>query len=77
MVHFPDDDYDDVDDDWESEVVTCPECGDDVYEDAQQCPLCGAYIVHHHSPWSDRPLWWIVLGALGIVATIIALTRVL
>jgi hypothetical protein len=39
--------------------------------------LCGAYIVHHHSPWSDRPLWWIVLGVLGIVATMIALTRVL
>ena len=77
MVQFPDDDYDDVDDDPESEVVTCPECGDDVYEDAQQCPLCGAYIVHQDSPWSDRPLWWIVLGLLGIVATIIALTRLL
>ena len=74
MVQFQDDDYDDVDDDPDSELVACPECGDDVYEDAQQCPLCGTYIVHHYNPWSQRPLWWIALGLLGIIAVTIALT---
>ena len=70
---FQDDDYDDVIDDSTSEVVVCPECGDDVYEDAEQCPLCGAYIVHQYSPWSKRPLWWVVLGLLGVISVIITL----
>ena len=38
-------DDDDLWDDFASEVVACPECGEEVYEDAEQCPLCGAYIV--------------------------------
>ncbi len=73
MDDFQDDDYDDVIDDSCSELVACPECGDDVYEDAEQCPLCGAYIVHQYSPWSKRPLWWIALGLLGVIAVIITL----
>tara|TARA_B100000686_G_C15950596_1_gene553353 strand:+ start:296 stop:526 length:231 start_codon:yes stop_codon:yes gene_type:complete len=66
-------DDDDLWDDFASEVVACPECGEEVYEDAEQCPLCGAYIVHQYNPWSQRPTWWIVLGILGIVSVIFAL----
>ena len=33
---YGDDDYYNEDDD--SETVPCPECGTDVYEDAEQCP---------------------------------------
>jgi hypothetical protein len=72
--------YDDVDyydDDGVGEVVACPSCGVEVYEDAEQCPSCGDYIVHTavvgHA-WKDRPLWWIALGLLGIVAVITALS---
>ncbi len=32
-----------VDDD-ESETLNCPECGEDVYEESNQCPACGLYI---------------------------------
>jgi hypothetical protein len=66
----------DLDDDWadddedESDVVSCPECGADVYEDAEQCPACGQYIVHGTSPWRGRPRWWILLGLAGIAAVL-------
>jgi predicted amidophosphoribosyltransferase len=73
MDDYQDDDYDDVIDDSCSELVTCPECGDDIYEDAEQCPLCGTYIVHQHSPWAKRPLWWVALGLLGVISVIITL----
>lgn len=54
----------------ESEVVPCPECGADVYEDAEQCPACGQYVVHGSRMWSGRPWWWIVLGAAGVGAVV-------
>ena len=71
-----DDDLDDEDDeDGETEVVPCPACGVEVYEEAERCPACGEYIVHSTSPWGGKPRWWIVLGLLGIAAVIYALAR--
>jgi len=67
---FPDED--EFDDDL-SPVAPCPQCGAEVYEDAVQCPICGTYITDHGNLWTGRPLWWIVLGLLGAVATVLAL----
>lgn len=68
---WPDEDYGDE----EADVVACPECGQDVYEDAEFCPACGNYIVHRSSSyvWTNRPTWWILLGLLGILAVILSL----
>jgi len=70
-----DDEYPDPDefDDDTTETVPCPECGADVYEDAEQCPACGVYITHEHSALAGRPGWWIVLAVLGILATVVVL----
>lgn len=78
-----DDEWDDYDDDWspgmddddESYTVDCPECGAEVYEDAERCPSCGSYIIlsSSGSVWQGRPAWWIILGLLGIIAVILAL----
>lgn len=38
------DEYD-PDDDGVSETVPCPACGAAVYEDADQCPACGEWII--------------------------------
>ena len=68
--------YPDEPDDEEEETPTtsCPHCGAEVYEEALQCPICGDYITPTPSTfWAGRPVWWIVLGALGIVTTVIAL----
>ncbi len=64
--------YPDVDDD-EGTTVSCPECGAEVYDDADQCNACGWFLVHDTRVWSGRSYWWIVLGLLGIVAVILAL----
>lgn len=71
---WPEDDY--LDDDDESLTVECPECGADVYEDAEYCPSCGNYIIHSRSSyvWKNRPTWWIAMGLLGIMAVILALS---
>ena len=78
---MPDDwDVDDWDnEDWpddeggESLTIPCPACRVDIYEDSEQCPHCGEYVVRSTSVWDGRPNWWIVLGGLGILATIFAL----
>lgn len=69
------DDDDWGDDDEPADTVPCPNCREPVYEDAVQCPACGEYIVRggRGSTWEGKPMWWIVLAALGIIATIVAL----
>ncbi len=71
---FEDSDYPEQwDDDDPSDVVDCPACGAEVYEQAEQCPACGEYIIHETNLWSDRPVIWIVLGLLGIFAVVYVL----
>lgn len=70
MVHHP---LDDNFEDQFSELLPCPECGAEIYEDAEVCPACGYYIVHTHTIWAGRPIWWIILGLLGILAVMLAL----
>lgn len=71
---YPDEPDDDEYDDDSSETVPCPTCGSDVYEDADRCPVCGEYITARANPWQGRSLAWILLAALGVGATILALT---
>lgn len=64
-----DDDFDEDQpyDDDEPELLVCPECGADVYEDAEQCPSCGMYI----SPVAaggGRTVWVTVAAALMVLA---------
>jgi len=68
-------DPDDAFDSQESETAPCPLCGAEIYDDAVQCPACGQYVPADTSVWSGRPLWWILLGFLGIVLLIVALLR--
>ena len=70
-----DGDWDEGDDAWEdddseSAVSECPKCGADIYEDAVRCPICGEYVTHSTSAWSQRPIWWRLLGLAGIIAVI-------
>lgn len=72
---FPDEgDGEDEDSDGPSPTRKCPQCGADVYEDVEQCPLCGAWITADTSAWSGRSSWWVILGLLGIVALLWALS---
>lgn len=75
------DDWDDPEadefDDNSIELVPCPACGEDIYEDAEQCPYCGDYVTHSASALAGRPLWFCALGLLGVFAVIIGLLRLM
>lgn len=66
------------DSDVESDTVRCPECGAEIYEDVELCPRCGFYVegASDHS-LADRPRWFVVLGVLGILATLLVLSGLL
>lgn len=71
-----DGDYDDeenLSDEFETSTIACSNCGADVYEEAVSCPLCGEYVGVKTHPFHDRPQWWISLGIVGILATILCL----
>ena len=71
---------DDWDDEIDEETSPCPECGADVWWGADQCPACGHWFTGDDDGsaggsgvFAGRPLWWVVLGGLGIAVTVIAL----
>ena len=70
---FSDDGEFDFDDD-SAEVIPCPNCGVEIYEESEQCPACGLYVVASVNPWQGRPTWWILLGLMGIIAVVLVLT---
>ncbi|HVX10117.1 MAG TPA: hypothetical protein VHC22_02840 [Pirellulales bacterium] len=75
------DDYDDWEDPEEDsandddDLVRCPSCRKEIYEDAEQCPYCGDYVTRSTSPLAGRPFWFCALGLVGVAATIIYLLR--
>ncbi len=68
---YPDIDDDDDDD---NQTIVCPECGAEMYEDADMCPACGMFLISDTRPWSGKSIWWTILGILGIIAVVLALT---
>lgn len=76
MRRDDEDDWDDPEpDDFDDDVLEmlhCPECGEDIYEDSEQCPHCGMYVKPggSTSALSGKPWWFVLLAILGIVAVI-------
>ena len=65
-----DDAFDALDDD-DAETLPCPECGQPIYEEADQCPHCGQYVTFSSSgAFDNKPWWWIALGLLGVLAVL-------
>ncbi|MEX0937150.1 MAG: zinc ribbon domain-containing protein [Pirellulales bacterium] len=56
-----------------ADTLPCPECGEEIYEEAERCPYCGTYVIFHSSVWAGRSTAWIVLGLVGVVAVVVAL----
>ena len=66
----------DIWDDESTEVLACPECGEEVYEVADVSPACGMFITPSadaYNPWQGRPVWWVALAILGVVGFLISL----
>lgn len=70
-----DSDWDDDlgEDDESAELIECPNCSAEIYEDAVRCQICGEYVTHSTSPMAGRPLWFALLGLAGIIAVIASL----
>jgi hypothetical protein len=68
-----DDDYSGFDtspDDSEA-TMPCPHCGEEIYDDAEQCPACGRYLSDEDSPAQSQP-WWILIGVAICILIVIA-----
>lgn len=56
-----DDDFDE--DDWGESgdlLEECPQCGEEIPEDAPRCPYCENYVTSEDAPARRKPLWIIV-----------------
>ena len=60
------------------DLIPCPKCGAEIYEDAQQCPTCGEYVIDGRAPpWKGKPAWYIALAVLGVIAILVTVSGVL
>jgi len=51
----------DEEDDWDEDqdnTVPCKNCRRDVFEEAEQCPYCGEYILATSNPFASKPVWF-------------------
>ncbi|MBN1853891.1 MAG: hypothetical protein JW829_14250 [Pirellulales bacterium] len=67
------DDCSDPHEEGPAEVVQCPQCHAMIYEESEQCPICGAYVTWSTNVWSGRSVAWVSLGLAGLIAAIVAL----
>ncbi len=70
-------------DDASDTVVSCPHCGEEVYEDAEHCPSCGSWILaeerdrpaddrEDRSPWKRRLVTAaVILAVLGLLLNLL------
>lgn len=60
-----DDEIEAFDDEDDADVVECPHCGREVYDDADRCPHCGMNVVRNRFPrW---PIWFIITVIIVIL----------
>jgi hypothetical protein len=59
--------FDELDDADTGETLPCPACGQDVYEDSDQCPYCGEWIIPLKGR-GDHPTWVRVVGLVVVAA---------
>lgn len=70
--YYDEDWIDDEPEDDQDETIICPECGAEIFDDVDVCPVCLHAIIRDTSPWSGKSVGWIIFGILGIIATLIA-----
>lgn len=76
-----DDDWQDGEDEAAEDLIACPDCGADFYEESEACPECGYWLTEADrvAAWRARSStgkvlrigWWLI--GLAIVGAAIAL----
>jgi hypothetical protein len=54
-------------------TVPCPQCKEDILEEAEQCPHCGYYVSREDTPAGRKPGAWVVVMVLALLAALILL----
>lgn len=72
-------------DDWEDDrdeeldsddvaTIECPYCGEEIIEDAVQCPHCENYVSAEDSPRHGQPAWVVwgaILAVVGMIGAVV------
>jgi hypothetical protein len=58
-----DEDWDDEDDLDDPDLIPCPHCRHEIFEDSPRCPHCGRYLSREDAPPERKP-WWVILGVI-------------
>ena len=53
------------------ETIPCPSCQRSIYEDVDQCPHCGEWIIAHATSDVRRRTVWIVTSFLALLAILL------
>jgi hypothetical protein len=51
-------------------TVPCPQCREDILEDAERCPHCGYYPSREDAPPGRKSSAWVVLMVLALLAAV-------
>ena len=66
----PDENDLDLLDDESPDVMPCPHCGAEIYEDSPRCGVCDQYVTHTTHALDGGKWWWLLPALLGIAAVI-------
>ena len=69
-------DESDQDDEDGAVEIRCPNCKKWIFEDAEQCPMCGQYVSTEDpaTPSGNKPMWMIII-ILMLIAAMFVLAR--
>jgi len=70
---FDDNDFDNEPNYEDNDTIACSRCGRAIYDDAPQCPYCGAYVTTDSGVWSGKPAWMVVMYKTIAVLLIVSL----
>jgi len=59
----------------EPEMLPCPFCSAQVYEETQRCPHCGNWIMPLAASTRSRSKLWIIAAILALIAIIVFIIR--
>ena len=57
----------------ETDTITCPSCGARIYEETQQCPHCGDWVVPRVTMGRRRPVFLAIVLLMVLLILIFAL----
>ncbi len=50
-------------------MLPCPHCRAEIYDEAEQCPYCGEFILSDARPFASKPTWvqWLFVLIVAVI----------